>query len=422
MSYSQQQITNACQQLYVGKVFHQHNVAFKIEGFSPVSGKVSVKNLNTEEYREINCWDIPEIATAFFADDNVQKNNAYYRNNGIEDNHSFGLSLSSYDIDVWKSIFKLDNNISIEQLKNYLFQLSVIELEYRDDITELPESIGMLHSLQKLYLKSRISFAELPESIFLLKNLKELHIQLLDNEIIIPKRIEQLSNLKTLVLGEHVRKIPESICKLNDLQTLDIEGIEELPENIGQLRNLQSLRIESYCIKTLPESICQLYNLQELHLLCGNLTELPNNIGQLHNLQELYLQCENLTELPNNIGQLHNLQELYLERCNSISKLPESIGRLHHLQKLSLSGCHSIEDISIYHLTKLNHLEYLNLELCPRLNRIPDNVLPNCIIHQDSFKFIDKVFNKIEDHVIESIEQGKEDRLSMRLIRKIFDI
>lgn len=301
MSYSQQQITNACQQLYVGKVFHQHNVAFKIEGFSPVSGKVSVKNLNTEEYSEINCWDIPEIATAFFADDNVQKNNAYYRNNHIENNHSFGLSLSSYDIDFWKNKFPyILKDCSIDEIKKYLSKLDELDLFNDDDISRLPESFGQLHNLKELHISS-INLSTLPTSILQLKNLKKLD--------------------------------------------LSCYNLTALPVNIGELHNLQELDV-SCCTKlaTLPQSIGRLKQLTTLKLSsCHRLIRLPESIGELSKLRTLDLYgCEELWELPESIGQLHNLQELNVRDCKKLERIPNNL----------LPNCKIEQDNVLFHIVR----------------------------------------------------------------------
>ena len=65
-----------------------------------------------------------------------------------------------------------------------------------------------------------------------------------------------------------IEKIPESIGKLTNLQSLDLSytQISELPESIGNLTSLQSLNLDSTQISVLPESIWNLTRLQDLNL------------------------------------------------------------------------------------------------------------------------------------------------------------
>ncbi|MFP4575990.1 MAG: leucine-rich repeat domain-containing protein, partial [Coleofasciculus sp.] len=203
-------------------------------------------------------------------------------------------------------------------------------------ITEIPDCIGQLTNLQKLYFEEN-QITEIPECIGKLTNLQKLIIG--KNKITeIPGCISQLTNLRFLGLWENqITEIPEFIGKLTNLKKLSLSAnqITEIPEFIGYLNNLQLLGLSRNQITEIPEFISQLTNLQNLYLHDNKITEIPECIGQLTNLQELNLGRNKITEIPECIGQLTNLQKLYLGG-NKITEIPECIGQLTNLQKLNL--------------------------------------------------------------------------------------
>ena len=123
---------------------------------------------------------------------------------------------------------------------------------YHHCLTSLPESIGSLIDLTKLYL-SYNQLTTLPENIGNLANLTDLH----------------LSN-------NNLSSLPDSLSNLSNLQRLYLYNnqLTNLPKNIGSLPNLTSLHLDNNQIADLPDSISKLSKLKRINLNGNPLTDL----------------------------------------------------------------------------------------------------------------------------------------------------
>ncbi|XP_072082903.1 putative disease resistance RPP13-like protein 1 isoform X1 [Arachis hypogaea] len=88
--------------------------------------------------------------------------------------------------------------------------------------------------------------------------------------------------------------------------------IESLPDSIGELILLRYLNLSYAPIVTLPESICKLYNLQTLRLKnCARLEMLPSRMEDLVNLRHLDIRGAScLQEMPKGMSKLKHLNFL----------------------------------------------------------------------------------------------------------------
>lgn len=152
-------------------------------------------------------------------------------------------------------------------------------------LTSLPESIGWLSNLEKLYLNSNY-LEKLPESIGQLKKLRVLDCSY-----------------------NYFKSLPDSISQLINLENLycDCIELEELPDWIGQLNNLKSLNCSENPFKFFPDSIGRLKNLTVLDCHHSQLTSLPDSLFAEQRSRKLTIHVEE-NEFPDTeIARLHNL-------------------------------------------------------------------------------------------------------------------
>jgi Leucine-rich repeat (LRR) protein len=227
-------------------------------------------------------------------------------------------------------------------------------------IPELPDSIGLLSSLQKLVVSNRpeLILRGLPESVSKLTALKSLSLNVHLDDLALLQHFTGLAHLELIFRDRHYTdsQYLDVIWDLTGLKSLhleadrsirQIEAVYSLPDDISSLINLESLYIQKLRnLHELPESIGTLSCLTELVLWSlPDLERLPYSIGSLKRLKILNIGfCENLRRLPPSIGDLDSLEELQLVLCFKLRKLPDGIGKLDALKVLSISNCREIPD------------------------------------------------------------------------------
>lgn len=130
--------------------------------------------------------------------------------------------------------------------------------------------------------------------------------------------------------------------------------MEKLPGSITKLTNLQTLKLsQCYLLKELPKNIEDLVSLKHLEIEgCLALTHMPRKINKLSStLQTLSLFVVSKDYHLGGLGELASLNNLkghleilHLERNSNLSKQDKCLERKEHLQRLTLRWDHEDEE------------------------------------------------------------------------------
>ncbi|XP_027119337.2 putative disease resistance protein RGA3 [Coffea arabica] len=114
---------------------------------------------------------------------------------------------------------------------------------------------------------------------------------------------------------------------------LDGAGIEALPISIGVLLHLRLVDVSHTKVKVLPDSVCRLYNLQTLRTTgCDSLKRLPNKMRNLISLRHLHYYKDENVKMPLQIGKLTSLRTLeFFNVCPERGRGIEELGSLKNL-------------------------------------------------------------------------------------------
>lgn len=122
-------------------------------------------------------------------------------------------------------------------------------------------------------------------------------------------------NNKLNLSGQQLKKVPDYVFKLTNLEELDISNNQitgNLPAEIRNLKSLKILNANNNLMTGIPAEIGQLPNLQTLNINRNFLAGIPKEIGQVQSLEMLDLSNNQLTDLPNELANLKKLKTLNL--------------------------------------------------------------------------------------------------------------
>ncbi|XP_068640745.1 disease resistance protein RGA2-like [Aristolochia californica] len=171
--------------------------------------------------------------------------------------------------------------------------------------------------------------------------------------------IKSLKRLRTFVVLTHMFDVGNITVEFNcidtikELKFLHIMGLRDglilgLLNVIGCFPQLRYLDLSGSEIEELPDLICSISYLQTLDLTnCHKLNKLPNNTATLTNLRYLIItHCDRLTCMPTHIGNLTNLRELtrFIVGKEAGTKIVEFKGLNSLKGNLSIKGLENIVD------------------------------------------------------------------------------
>lgn len=231
-----------------------------------------------------------------------------------------------------------------------LRDLQLLEVK-NTECTALPDSIGDLAELNKLWLQENPRLTRLPDCITKLKRLWSLTAARTPLESL-PEDIDALTSLTTLQLtGGSYERLPQQLTRMKVLMHLHIgsskpaegggQGLRTLPEDLRNLQSLRTLTLSRHPnLEAIPASLDHLSGLEKLDIShCPKLRSLPP-LGGLTSLQSLNLRANvGLVRLPEGLGRLAELTELQLKNCKHLEALPSDLGNLGKLEKMDLRGC-----------------------------------------------------------------------------------
>ncbi|KAK8594050.1 hypothetical protein V6N11_001698 [Hibiscus sabdariffa] len=222
--------------------------------------------------------------------------------------------------------------------------------------------------------------------------------------------LRRFQHLRMLdVFGSTFEKIPNSICKLPNLQSLGFAGCDQIEKLPKDMRYMTSLRCLSLTTKQRDLNGHGLEHLKSLQFLiiwgCENLEHLFEGIHKLTFLHTLGVaNCRNLVSLPHGLNRLTALKTLVIGICGKLDlstthgsqeKEDDDDNQGFNLQSLETTdlpklealphwllrrSANSLRNVTIKHCENLTassewhnltSLEKVEIAGCPRLSSLP---------------------------------------------------
>ncbi|CAN1814504.1 Disease resistance protein L6 [Linum perenne] len=245
-----------------------------------------------------------------------------------------------------------------------------LDISYCQYLQTLP-SLANLTSLAELGLEN-VSLREIPGlgELKMLSTLQLCDVQNMENL----DGIENLVQLTVLVveLCGVVGKFPDvsNLTKLKSLSIICCQRLTEIQDLSGLKDSLTFLEIKASDCLTKVEGIETLESLQVLSLerTGGSASLLPSSLSKFCKLQELTYKeswCESIKKLPD-LSKLAHLEKLNVQGCTYLTEI-RGLERLVSLQKLVVSDCYFIKELNLCGAKNLRKLKAFE---CVRLKRV----------------------------------------------------
>ncbi|KAL2926358.1 putative disease resistance protein RGA3 [Bienertia sinuspersici] len=218
----------------------------------------------------------------------------------LHDDHKFGNSITTMEAIGEKYISILVNHsLFQEETEGYKTWYKMHDLVHdlatyvsRDCLLVWNDGVTPEEASHHQHMAFNLQNNEMVSEIILTENeiAKVRAIALWDDMPIVPRwNLQICPNMRTLIMVN---------CGLREVATI-----------LGEIVHLRYLDLSGNNIEALPESICKLYQLQTLRLLgCFRLQELPRELHKLENLK--HLQTSEYVLVPKGLRQLSRLQTL----------------------------------------------------------------------------------------------------------------
>ncbi|CAL5057149.1 unnamed protein product [Urochloa decumbens] len=279
-------------------------------------------------------------------------------------------NLEARDSESWEFLYALRNC-------SLLKVLSVQENKLQGAI---PNSLGGLTSLERLYFAGNHLSGLVPPTIGNLTRLFLLHLNGNNLTGTIETWVPKLTKLQELYLQENnfVNDIPSSIANLTGLVSLNLsnnnfEGF--VPPILGSFPQLLELDISHNKLQgNISEGVFGATSLIHCILSYNSLEgSIPVEVGKLTLLSELDLSSNMLTgKIPDSMGGCEELQILQLDKNFLTGSIPVPFGNLKNLKLLNLSH-NSLSGRIPKILTALELLMNLDLSYNHLQGEIPTN-------------------------------------------------
>ncbi|RXI06310.1 hypothetical protein DVH24_018352 [Malus domestica] len=179
-----------------------------------------------------------------------------------------------------------------------------------------------------------------------------------------------LRNLVTFIMpNSDIKqlKVFQNLAMLTSLNLSGSEFLEKIP-NLSGSPNLKEL-ILNQCkrLVEVDDSVGVLDKLDRLSLSgCSRLERFATRL-RLRSLQGLNLNgCRKLKSFPEIEAEMESLQNLDISE-SGIRELPSSIAYLTGLEMLKANECENLTGTSLHHIYGLQHLNYIQMDGCPKL-------------------------------------------------------